>query len=213
MKKVYVLFIVAVLSPSLILAWLAARSMRDQQVLIERQRALLFQTICDRKANDLQQYLLTCQHEFSEKVSSLLPGVDAVETAKSFDDMVRKYWPLAEVGFVVTTTGQILSPRVYGRAEARDFLAQNSRFLANTQPAEVYLSPKRLSPNLEPNPSVPEMPTEVHKDTSSDGKSAFFCVQGCCLEKGGSSKFEESTWRALLQGDEFRNRIQTIGRR
>ena len=41
MKKVALVFVVAVLLPSLVLAWLAVRSLRDQQFLLERQQSLL----------------------------------------------------------------------------------------------------------------------------------------------------------------------------
>ena len=41
MKKVALVFILAVLLPSLVLAWLAVRSLHDQQFLLERQQSLL----------------------------------------------------------------------------------------------------------------------------------------------------------------------------
>ena len=40
MKKVAIVFVVAVLVLSLVLAWLAVRSLRDQQFLLERQQSL-----------------------------------------------------------------------------------------------------------------------------------------------------------------------------
>jgi len=43
MKRVAIVFVLAVLAPSLALAWLAMRSLRDQQFLIERQQLLLYQ--------------------------------------------------------------------------------------------------------------------------------------------------------------------------
>ena len=45
MKRVAIVFVVAVLGPSLALAWLAVRSLRDQQFLIERQQLLLYQGV------------------------------------------------------------------------------------------------------------------------------------------------------------------------
>ena len=41
MKKVALVFVMAVFVPSLVLAWLAVRSLRDQQFVLERQRSLL----------------------------------------------------------------------------------------------------------------------------------------------------------------------------
>jgi hypothetical protein len=45
MKKVALVFVVAVLVPSLVLAWLALRSQRDLQFLFERQQSLLYQRV------------------------------------------------------------------------------------------------------------------------------------------------------------------------
>ena len=39
MRKVALVFVVAVIVPSLVLAWLAVRSLRDQQFVIERQQS------------------------------------------------------------------------------------------------------------------------------------------------------------------------------
>ena len=39
MRKVAVIFVIAVFVPCLVLAWLAVRSLRDQQFLVERQQA------------------------------------------------------------------------------------------------------------------------------------------------------------------------------
>src|SRR6185369_1149056 len=43
MKKVALVFVTAVLLPSLALGWLALRSLRDQQFLVERQQAASWQ--------------------------------------------------------------------------------------------------------------------------------------------------------------------------
>ena len=50
MKKVALVFVVAVLVPSLVLAWLALRSQRDLQFLFERQQSLLYQRVTDALA-------------------------------------------------------------------------------------------------------------------------------------------------------------------
>ena len=50
MKKVAIVFVVAVFVPSMVLAWLAVRSLRDQQFLLERQASLLYQDLSGRLA-------------------------------------------------------------------------------------------------------------------------------------------------------------------
>src|SRR5512140_2617534 len=113
MKKVALVFVLAVFVPSLVLAWLAVRSLRDQQFLLERQQSLLYQGVADRKAKEVQDALMDYQHEVSAKVASLIGESDAAEMARSFDSLLQKYWPLAQVGFVVTMGGEILSPSVF----------------------------------------------------------------------------------------------------
>ena len=169
MKKVALVFLIAVLAPSLVLAWLAVRSLRDQQFLIERQQSLLCQGIADEVARNVQDALAEQQRLFTSKVTRLLQGRNPVEAARSFDESLRKDWPLAEVGFVVTLAGDILSPPVE-RPEARKFLAGNSLFLANRESAEVYLNPKQMPQNLQ-NVQLAQQQAFVPAET--DGKPRY----------------------------------------
>ena len=138
MKKVALVFGVAVLLPSLVLAWLAVRSLRDQQFLLERQQSLLCQHVTDTLAQNISDYLAQRQQEFSAQVESLLAGRDARTAAVRFDSELRQRWPLADVGFCVTVSGQILSPASNARAEARTFYLDNGGFLGNREAVEVY---------------------------------------------------------------------------
>src|SRR5580700_5966807 len=98
MKKVAFVFVLAVLVPSLLLAWLAVRSLRDQQFLLERQQSLLDQHVTDTLAQNISDYLAQRQQEFSAQVESLAAGTDPQTLATKFDDQLRQRWPLAEVG-------------------------------------------------------------------------------------------------------------------
>jgi signal transduction histidine kinase len=138
MKKVALVFVVAVLAPSLVLAWLAVRSLRDQQFLLERQQSLLCQHVTDTLAQNISDYLAQRQQEFSTQVESLLAGRDARTAAVRFDSELRQRWPLADVGFCVTVSGQILSPASNARGEARTFYTDNGDFLGNREAVEVY---------------------------------------------------------------------------
>ncbi|HTL59708.1 MAG TPA: HAMP domain-containing sensor histidine kinase [Candidatus Limnocylindrales bacterium] len=143
MKKVALLFVLAVFLPSLLLAWLAVRSLRDQQFLLERQESLLYQGTADGTVKDILAALGDIQHSFAAKVGAMLEAEDPRKLATSFDALLRHEWPLAEVGFVVTTSGEILSPSPQEGPTARAFLTENSRFLANRESAEVYLNSKQ----------------------------------------------------------------------
>ena len=61
MKKVALIFVLAVLLPSLVLGWLAVRSLRDQQFLLERQQSLLCQRVTDTLAQNIAGQLLQWQ--------------------------------------------------------------------------------------------------------------------------------------------------------
>jgi signal transduction histidine kinase len=143
------IFVAAVFVPSLVLAWLAVRSLRDQQFLLERQQSLLYQGLADNLARTVLEALSECKREFETKVAAFVADHPTTVEAGTFDRWLRQAWPLAQVGFVVSPSKAILSPRPDDGAEARKFLADNSRFLANRESAEVYLDSRQLLKNLE----------------------------------------------------------------
>ena len=151
MKKVALVFVVAVLAPSLVLAWLAVRSLRDQQFLLERQQSLLYQRVTDSLAQNISDYLAQQQQAFGAQVEALAAGKDARAVAVQFDSELRRRWPLAEVGFCVTLTGKILSPSPNAHAEARTFYTDNGGFLGNRETVEVYQSVNAGFNNLDNN--------------------------------------------------------------
>jgi hypothetical protein len=140
MKKVALVFVLAVLLPSLVLAWLAVRSLRDQQFLLERQQSLLDQRVTDSLAQNISDFLAQRQQEFGAQVESLAADKDTREVAAEFDDQLRSHWPLAEVGFCVTLSGKILSPSPNARPAAQMFYFDNKDFLGNREAVEVYRS-------------------------------------------------------------------------
>ena len=147
MKKVALVFVLAVLAPSLVLAWLAVRSLHDQQFLLERQQSLLDQQVTDAFARNISDYLAQQQQDFSAQVESLAAAGNAQTLAAQFDDQLRRRWPLAEVGFCVTTAGKILSPLPNARPQAQLFRSDNGSFLGNREPVEVYLAANNLNAN------------------------------------------------------------------
>src|SRR5881628_3021405 len=98
MRKVALIFVLAVFLPSLVLAWLALRSLRDQQLVLERQRSLLYQGVAASVVKDVLDLLARVQGEFGKQVELLLIKQDPALVAHSFDDLLLRTWPLAEVG-------------------------------------------------------------------------------------------------------------------
>ena len=173
MKKVALVFVLAVFVPSLVLAWLAVRSLRDQQFLLERQQSLLYQGVADALAAKVQEALAEQQHAFALKVTALLRDGDVRAVARSFDSRLCQDWPLAKVGFAVTTAGELLSPSSQGRTEARAFYADNGRFLANRESAEVYLNYKQAFNNASAFSPLPQSswPAKADLDLDSSRQS------------------------------------------
>jgi len=148
MRRVALVFVLAVFVPSLVLAWLAVRTLRDQQFLLERQQSLLYQRVADAKAKAVQDALAQFQRDFAARVASVIGKRSPRDAAASFDDLLRRDWALAQVGYAVTLSGDILSPSPYGRSDARKFYTDNGRFLASREVVEVYSNPKQTISGL-----------------------------------------------------------------
>ena len=171
MKKVALVFVLAVFVPSLVLAWLAVRSLRDQQFILERQQSLLYQGVADAKAKEVQDALVEYQHSFTLQVAKLLGKRNPQSIAGSFDDLLRKDWPLAQVGFSVSLAGEIRAPSLSGRSEARKFLDDNGRFLANRESVDVYLNQKQILANANAANSLnaqPQSSSFAQADTQNE---------------------------------------------
>ena len=141
MKKVALVFAVAVFVPSLILAWLAIRSLRDQQYVLERQQTLLAQGIADRLVKDVGAYVEQRRVEFGQEVEAMLAKMPPRDLARSFHQELRQRWLLAEVGFTVSldsSVSAVLSPQASEGVDCRTFRMENDRFLTSLEPVEVY---------------------------------------------------------------------------
>ncbi|PYL00485.1 MAG: hypothetical protein DME19_04920 [Verrucomicrobia bacterium] len=149
MRKVALVFVLAVFAPSLVLAWLALRSLRDQQFALERQQSLLYQGVADAIAKDILGYVGERQREFGLQVEALLANNKLPDAASSFDDQLQKKWPLAEVGFAVSLDGTCYAPSLlFGSPEAHRFRLENERFLTSRESVEVYWDSPKGSINL-----------------------------------------------------------------
>ncbi|MFM8471091.1 MAG: sensor histidine kinase, partial [Limisphaerales bacterium] len=83
------------------------------------------------------------------------------DLSRRFDDSLRKTWPLADVGFVVTLSGNLLSPSPFGRPDARNFCIANSAFLGNREAVEVYWNTPKGNFNLSRLNEKPANPTQL----------------------------------------------------
>ena len=173
MKKVALVFVVAVILPSLVLAWLAVRSLRDQQFLLERQQSLLDQRVTDALAQNISDYLAQRQQEFSAQVESLAANRDAQSVAAQFDNQIRQRWPLAEVGFCVTLSGKILSPPPNARPAAQMFRLDNSDFLGNLEAVEVYWNANNFNNANGNNGNVVNTTSSLTRNSAAQSSSTL----------------------------------------
>jgi signal transduction histidine kinase len=187
MRKVALVFIVAVFVPSLVLAWLAVRSLRDQEYLLQRQRSLLYQGVADAVANDAQTILTSSQRQFTEIVGTLLRETNSGSPILTFDDRLRKQWPLAQVGFVVTVPGEILCPSASGRPEAQVFCANYGKFLSCRESAEVYWN----DPSQQGNSKPIATDREVATDNTLQNNGSLF---NSSLAPNGEVENSEKKW-------------------
>ena len=145
MRRVALLFALAVFVPSLVLAWLAVRSLRDQQFVFERQETLLGQGVADAIANDVLGELGVWQRDFARQIEESLGKGEPADLAPRFDGVLRERWTNAVVGFAVALNGDVLSPSLFGSPDARRFRLDNDLFLCSRESVEVvWNSPKEI---------------------------------------------------------------------
>ena len=142
MKKLAAVFVIAVLGPSVALAWLATRSLRDQEIVVHSQRALLQQGATDALSNDLNVFLDDVRVFYGRLLEDLISEVGPEELSTNFDEILRSRWSQAAIGAAVTESGDWLNPSVTSTdPEIRRFLRDTQPFLLNGAPSEVYLAP------------------------------------------------------------------------
>ncbi len=144
MRKLILVFIVAILLPSLVLAGLAIRGLRDQQFVLERQQALLTQEIVESLVRDVNNRMLDIQAEFSATVQNLLETQSPEVAGRRFDQYVKEAFPPASVGFAINESGMIIAPPQDGSRQATEFLEDNELFLVSNEQAAVYTNIVRV---------------------------------------------------------------------
>ncbi len=138
MRKVALVFILAVFVPSLVLAWLAVRSLRDQHFALERQETLLYEQVAETLAKDVMAEMDQQRREFAIQVEGLLADAKPREIAPGIHDILRQAWPLTEVGFAVSLDGEVLAPSLFAGPDCRTFRLENDLFLTSKETAQVY---------------------------------------------------------------------------
>jgi signal transduction histidine kinase len=141
MRRSVWIFLASIFLPSLGLAWMAARSAQDQEVVLEHQQVIISQNITDSLAQNIQAQMDQVRADFVSTTQQLLSANASPQVlAEDFNDKLRASWPMAEIGFAVNLDGEIYSPKPLDGTNARIFRTENDQFLSNRENAEIYSS-------------------------------------------------------------------------
>ncbi len=141
MKKSIWIFLLAVLLPSVVLGWLALRSAEEQQIILEKRTAELYQTETENAASAARALIDDERRAFNETVRRLLATKTPQVLANNFSTELAKEWPRKAVGFALGENGAVCAPppqRAASNAEWGKFLLGNGAWLAGKLPATVY---------------------------------------------------------------------------
>ena len=141
MKKSIWIFLLAVLLPSVVLGWLALRSAEEQQIILEKRTAELYQTETENAASAARALIDDERRAFNDTVRRLLATKTPQALANNFSTELAKEWPRKAVGFALGENGAVCAPppqRAASNAEWGKFLLGNGAWLAGKLPATVY---------------------------------------------------------------------------
>ncbi len=144
MKRSIWIFLVAIILPSIGLGWLALRSANEQQIILERRTAELYQKETDAVASSARGVIEEERRAFADHVRQVLAGDSAAQLAHDFAAKLSRAWPRPAIGFALNAEGNLISPsaeEAQGDAERQKFLQNNGAFLSGTTPATVYSVP------------------------------------------------------------------------
>ena len=144
MKRSIWIFLLAIVLPSIGLGWLALRSANEQQIILERRTAELYQKETDAVAVAARSLIEEERRGFAQRVRQLLANSSAPELARDFAAKLARAWPRPAIGFALNAEGNLISPsaeEAQGDAERKKFLLENSAFLSGSIPATVYSVP------------------------------------------------------------------------
>src|SRR6188508_2692588 len=107
MKKSIWIFLLAVLLPSVVLGWLALRSANEQQIVLERRTAELYQKETDAVASAARGLIEEERRAFTERVRQLLATESASQAARDFAAKLSRVWPRPAIGFALNADGNL----------------------------------------------------------------------------------------------------------
>ena len=193
MKRSIWIFLVAILLPSIGLGWLALRSAGEQQIILERRTAELYQKETDAVAAAARTLIDDERRAFAHTVRSMIAADGAPQLARDFAAKLAQSWPRKAIGFALTEDGSLASPSAEGaraNADWQAFLLNNSAFLSGRMPATVYsVSADELN-----------RPEQMRKSERSDYASADQEAQTAAPPPAAAAPAQEEAKQKLAAG-------------
>lgn len=137
MKRIVLVLLLAILLPAVLLAGLALRSLRDQELVVESQRTRLLQSGCDGLAGRINRFLDDLR-VFHEQLVEEIVSEEGARAETDFDALVRERWSQAAAATVVRDGTTILTAQPEPGSVGDRFLAANGDFLTNRRVVEVF---------------------------------------------------------------------------
>ncbi len=123
------------------LGWLALRSAGEQQIILERRTAELYQKETEAVASAARTLLDDERRAFTETVRQLIVAEGAPQVGRDFTARLASAWPRRAIGFALDPDGALLSPSpedARRNAEWEAFLRNNAAFLSGSVPSMAY---------------------------------------------------------------------------
>ena len=146
------MFLVAVLGPSLVLAWLATRSLKDQEMVMRDQVERRAENMTATVAQDVNVFMDDVRLFYRQQVDAL--GKDNRRNPETtwlqeFDQSICSRWGQVKAGCVIGGDGTVYHPaRESQDLRVQTFLDDNNKFFTNKAVWEVYRAPARQSNDL-----------------------------------------------------------------
>jgi signal transduction histidine kinase len=176
-KRSIWIFLLAIVLPSVGLGWLALRSANEQQIILERRTAQLYQKETDAVATAARSLIDEERRAFSGRVHQLLATASAPKLAPEFSTKLAAAWPRPAIGFALTTDGDLISPSAEEAkrdADRQKFLLDNTSFLSGRTPGTVYsVSAEELSRPEQRRKTRKEPDDYAAKEPGSQKPNAF----------------------------------------
>ena len=141
MNRSIVIFLVGILVPGIVLGWLALRSAGEQQIILERRTAELYQKETDAVASAARALIDNERRSFAEAARQLIAREGAAQAARDFTAKLAQAWPRKATGFALNADGSLAAPTAQAartNPEWQKFLLNNGAFLSGAISSAVY---------------------------------------------------------------------------